>query len=439
METNWQFVICLVFATSAAVCIGRMWFSRWFNPLSIYSAIWGFCLGNYALRLIQYYPISATAWTYIGLAWVSLYLGAAAVLALCRSRRRSGQNTFVVDLQRLKNTVFGLSAIGSLGLIGQLVAISRQFGNPFVALVVNLGDVYGARISGELSGLSYVGDFSFAACALAGVYTAKVGRLTTVALLPLLLVTLQLIALAGRTGLGVAAVLFVVSFIYTPKTFRFRMSNPQKISLALAGILLVGGFFFVSSVRHLDVNFPGITPAMEEISQYAPFFPSIYANFSATPVAFSMYLSTPEESKSGFWGMYTVAPVFRFLARLGFPTGVPPYEENYYTPVPMNTGTYLKNVHSDFGFAGIVLFPFFLAAAVTFLIVRASVAPRLVGLVVLSNIFVLVVFAFAFNFMVLGDWYASMIVSTAAAFVVEHRSVGTERRTMSAQELSSSV
>lgn len=428
MEANWQMVVTLAAITSLAIYLGYVCFKRWFNPFSIYSAIWGFCLCNYELRLIQYYPISKIAWTYIGFAWVSIFFGSITGLLLSSRKNSSSTPELQVDLTRLRKVILGLSVLGGVGFIGQLVAITRQFGNPLIALILNSNDVYGARISGELSGLSYIGDCSYAACALAGIYTAKVSKITHVTIIPIVLVTLQLIALAGRTGLGIAAILFVTSFAYTPRSSRFQLSKVHKI-IATASIaaLLLGGFFFVSFSRHLNVDFPGITPAMEEISDYIPPFPSLYSNFSATPVAFSAYLSNPQDDGDHFWGMYTFAPVWRFLSHLGFRTGVAPYEESYYTPVPMNTGTYLKNVHSDFGFAGILIFPYLLGAAVTLLIMRASATPKLVGLVVLSHVFVLVVFTFAFDFMVLGDWYISAVVSVAGALMAKRTGLSRDR------------
>lgn len=428
MEANWSMIAVVAFATSMGVYMGRLWFKRWFNPLSIYSAIWGFCLCNYALGLIQYYPISLKAWVYIVIAWVSLYLGAATVLLQGPARKQSVYPTLAIDLNCMKKAIFALSVIGSLGLLSQLVAISREFGNPVVALIVNASDIYGARTSNELSALSYVGAFSFAACSLAGVYTAKAGKLTAVAVIPAILVAMQLVAVMGRTGLGMAAVLFLASYVHSPRTRGFRVSKWQRIVAVALVVILLAGFFLVSSVRKLDVDFPGITPSMERISEWVPFFPSLYSNFSATPVAFSMYLSNPEDKNAGFWGMYTFAPIFRFLSRLGFQKSVPPYEENYYTPVPVNTSTYLKNVHSDFGFAGILIFPYLLGAVTTLLIVRTSTRPRVTELVTLSNLYVLAVFAFSFNFMLLGDWYIGLAASILAAFAVDVQAARIDHR-----------
>jgi oligosaccharide repeat unit polymerase len=167
-----------------------------------------------------------------------------------------------------------------------------------------------------------------------------------------------------------------------------------------------------------------MTPAINRISEYVPVFPSLYSNLAAAPVAFSQYLDTPAERKSNLWGQYTFKPILRMLARWGFPFHIEYLEENYDTPVPMNTATYLKNVHSDFGFAGIVLFPYALGALATFLALRLGRKPTLVDLMLLSNLLLLILASPAVNLMVLGDWYISLVVSCTAGLLVQRRSAG---------------
>jgi oligosaccharide repeat unit polymerase len=425
MESNWSILVLLVLLTWIAVYIGRVWFKRWFNPLSVYSALWGFCLFNYELRLIQYYPISTTAWMYIVAAWVSLYLGAATVLFTGRALGQPSRVQLGVDLNRLKKGVFILSMVGAAGVVGQVIAVMQSFGGAIDAILLHSNDIYVARTSNELSGLPYAGAFSFAACALAGVHVAKSGKFTIVTFAPIVLVTIQLIFLMGRGGLGIAAILFLVSALHTPRDPGASAPRWQRmVGVALITALLGGAFALVSAIRGLGVDYPGNTQAMDRISEYIPVAPSIYSNFSATPVAFSLYLSSPEANKHGFWGMYTFAPVFRLLSKLGFPTSIPPYEEDYWTPVPMNTSTYLKNVYSDFGPAGIVLFPFFLGAASTAVISRIKSRRRLPDVIILSNMYVIIVFSFAFNFMLLGEWFIAMAASVLTSILVargDHR------------------
>lgn len=408
-------VILLIIITFVAIYAGRILFHRWFNPLSIYSALWGFCLCNYELGLIQYYSISITAWCYITAAWIALYLGSAIVILLMAPTRDVRPVRLLANTDRIKKAILVLSAIGLVGLASQLLAVRREFGSVINAIFANANDLYSARTANQISGIPYAGSFSYAACTLAGIYVAKLGRFTLTAVLPIVLIAIQTVFVMGRTGLGIAAVLFFAAAVYTPRDPGMRTPRWQRrAGVSILATFLVGAFVLISSVRGLSTNFPGTTPEMERISEYIPSAPSLYSNFSATPVAFSMYLSAPHEEQNDLWGMYTFAPLFRFLARLGFPTTVANYEENYWTPVPMNTATYLKNIYSDFGPAGILLFPLFLGGALTFLIFRSRVNPGLATLALLSNFYVLIVFSFAFNFMLLGDWYIGVFVAIFA-------------------------
>lgn len=417
MEANWIAIAALTMFTGVAVSVARLLFRRWINPLSAYSALWGFCLINYEFRLIQYYPISIAAWSYIYIAWFSLYLGAGLILLI--GPRISVTPRFLLNAEsnKLKTAVLILSVIGSAGVVGQIISVSHTFG--VAAVLMNPGDIYRARIGNEMSGIPYAGAFSFAACTLAGIHVAKAGKFTSFTIIPVVLVTLQLLFMMGRTGLGIAAVLFLVPLLYVPRDPGAVTPRWQWIGGGAAlAVTLSGAFVFVSAIRGLQVDFPGITPTMDRISEYVPFAPSLYSNFSATPVAFSQYLDSPEANKTGFWGMYTFAPVFRGASKLGFATEVPAYEENYWTPVPMNTSTYLKNVYSDFGPMGICLFPLMLGALTMYLVQTISAEPRMLAIVILANVYVLVVFSFAFDFMLLGDWYIGIMAGVIAALIV---------------------
>jgi oligosaccharide repeat unit polymerase len=420
MEANWLMIVLLASGSSIAAYIGRVWFNRWFNPLSLYSALWGFCLCSYELRLIQYEPVSRLAWIYIILAWVSLYLGAASIFATQSFRGQPAARPFPVELFRLRKAIVVLSAIGGIGVADQIRAVASNFGNPFVAVFVNAGEIYLGRVSGELSWIPYAGALLFVGSSLAGVYTARVGRLTMLASVPLVLETISNILGMFRGGVVMAAFLFLVSYLYTPKPNRFKAKRWQKIlALSLSVAILVSGFVFVSATRGLGVDFPGITPAMEKITESIPVFPSIYSNFSATPVALSMYLKSPEEDKTGHWGEFALWPLMRLLARLGLSKAEPLYEEVYYTPVPMNTGTYLKNIDSDFGISGIILFPYLLGTIMTALALRTRTDFRLLDVMVLANLYLIVVFSFVVNFMQQGSWYVSVAGSIVTGIVVK--------------------
>lgn len=406
-------VAFMAFVSTIAVYVGRMWFKRWFNPLSLYSFAWGFCLALYELRLIQYERVSAMAWLFILVAWGSLYLGA--LIAKLASPSESQPASGRTNLQRMKWAILALTAIGAVGVLSEMLVLYREFGNVFEAVFYNASDVYLARTDNALAYLPYVGSAFYPAVSLAGCYAAETGSFGLVCMAPFFFMALHNLFGMGRAGLGIGAMLFLVCYLYTP---RKPVSVKKKILIgATATAILVGGFFAVSLTRSLQVDFPGRTDAIDSISEYVPIFPSLYSNFSAPPVALSLYLAAPEKQHP--WGAYTLAPVLRFVSRLGLPVYVQPYEENYYTPVPMNTSTYVKNIYSDFGMAGIVLLPLILGIASV--VLSLKVQGNLVAKLLLANLYVYLAFSVLYSVTVLGDWYIGLIVGVIVGALIDRR------------------
>jgi oligosaccharide repeat unit polymerase len=422
VEANWLMLMVLACVTFVAIYISRVLFKRWFNPLSLYSFVWGFGLCCYELRLIQYERISLQAWVYIATAWVSIFLGAATILFIQGSKARRIVRGPQVNLNHLKWAILLLSSVSFIGLLDEIWVMTRQFGGLYDAIIANAGELYLSRSSAEVAYIPYVGAFAYAACSLSGAYMAFLGRVTLLGLFPILLMTAMQIFAMSRIGLAIAALLFLASYLLARKDIRLRITRWQRIlAFGLGAMILSSGFVLVSTTRGLGVDFPGKTPALEAISDYIPVFPSLYSAVSASPVAFSMYLAAPEASKTRRWGQYTFAPVLRFLSKLGFPTYVERLEENYYTPVHSNVSTYLKNVDSDFGLMGIVLFPYILGLVATFISLRIDREFRLLDIVLLSNLYIIVAFSFFFNLMYLGDWYVSLLVGTFSAYFLRRR------------------
>jgi oligosaccharide repeat unit polymerase len=360
-----------------------------------------------------------SAWIYIFVAWVCLYLGAATVLHLGNTSIRSDEPLLDVDIGRLKVAITVLSAIGIIAVVDQAIVLQRYFGNVFTAVLFQPGDVYGGRITNEFVFMPYAGPCLLAGAGLSGIYIAATGKFSVRAVAPLILEVLRNILAMSRGGVVIAGFMFLICFVYTPRKWRFKVAKWQLATgMILASVLLVGQVIFVSATRGLEVDFPGRTDAMDAISEYVPIFPSIYSNFSATPVAFSMYLATPQEARQGFWGMHTFAPIFRILGKLGFGTDVEAREENYYTPVPMNTSTYLRDIDSDFGISGVVLFPYALGLLTAYFFRKIRQKPSVLFILLLADFSLLMASSYAINLMFMGDWYVITIAGAICALAV---------------------
>jgi oligosaccharide repeat unit polymerase len=421
-------IVVLLMGTIASGYLGRHLYRRWLNPLSIYSFIWGLCLISYELRLLQYYAISGTAWLYIGLAWCSFHLGAGTAFLWVDHNTGATPAYSHFNFRRLRTAIIILCFLGIIVILSQIIVLRREFGSVLDAVLFHSNDIYLGRTGGEFSFFPYVGACLFAANSLSGAYTAKTGRISCLSVVPMLLEAVNAIFGMARGGVLIAGFLFATSFLLTPRTQRSSIKMTRfayGVGLLIVS-LVVGEVSFVNSTRRLQTDFPGKTNAMEVISEYVPPAPSLYSNVSATVVAFSLYLDSPKSSRTGFWGMNTFAPIYRLLAKLGFPTQVPIYEENYYTPVPMNTSTYLKDVDSDFGLSGVAVFPYCLGLATSFLALRIATSSRLVHIVLLSHLALIITASFAINLMFTGDWPISVLVGVVASLAVEGRKSNTQ-------------
>lgn len=426
-------IIVLILLTTAAIAIGRTMLGRWFNHLSIYSVIWGTALILVQTELIHYDRISELAWFEILAAWLCLYLGSATTLLLRGSAPQTPETLDQRWVLRLKTALWVFSIVGVIGVMAQARSVSNVFGGLGVAVFLEGNSLYHARVDYPdlgLAGMSYVGAFAPAACALAGIYTAKLGKLTIAGLLPLTIVAITCVLEMGRATLILAAVWFIAAFVHTPRV-RFSIKKWQTaIAVALILGVLVGGFGLINGTRGLSVSDYSVSPVMERASEAVPLLPPIFFYSTGAVVGFSDYLSHQDKNPSAFWGMYTFAPLWRVASHFGMNTAVPFYEENYYTPYDINVLTYLKNVHSDFGPLGVLLFPYFLGMLMTWLKLKLDERFSPLLAVLIAHGYLIICFSFIENVMFLGLWYFSLGLGAAAAYYV---SFDSSRRKLSSQ------
>lgn len=425
--------LLFVLAGAAGAALGRALLGRWFNHLTLYALVWGGALALYAAGLIHYYPITWQAWASIAIAAAELALGAVTVILLARRPREADAalpRPPVVPERTLAIAILALTACAALAMGLQWVFLARRFGGIGGALFQSVNERYQMRVAGETGGIPYAGALALTAAAFAGIHTARIRRLDLVGLLPLVVVALQGVTAAGRMGMGVGGALFVATLILARRRTGAATAAPPAlrsgpvsrlgpaIGLVVVLAVLIGGFSFVSGARGLVTDLPGVDPAMARYARYVPFVPSLYGSLSVGPPTFSEYLKAGAPRVAP--GAYSFAPFLRGLRRLGVGPGVPYYEEQYFTPVPSNTGTWLKNTYAEFGAPGIVALPFLVGALAAWLMVRTRQG-RLSTLVVLAHVLAVVIFSFSFNIMVLGDWWVSALVGWLLAAALDRR------------------
>lgn len=407
-------IACLLLWSAAMLKLAHWICGRWLNHLSLYTVIWSTSIFAYDLHLIEYHHIVFEAWVYVFVAWIALYLGTA-IVKLGFTAAPAGQHaakTFPnLNLNRLR---WAILLLGGAGLASTAVlamnAVKALGANGIIAALTEYGSqIYDLRFNGELSGLTYVAFLPYAGCVLSGIYTARLGRITLAALLPVFAMLADGFISMQRLGMFVGVLLFSFSYLLTPKPAKLYVPRWQKVGIACVVLL---AFFMVTVSRAPTQVFGGESASLVDTGDVVPGLSSLFFYASGPIPCFSEYLKHPEQDGKYLWGRYMFASIYRFASKFGFDTYVPYYSAFYYTPIPDNAATYLREVHRDFGGSAIFLFPFGLGFLIAFLEVRG---PSIFSVILGSFLYLVIFFSCHFNFIGGGGWYFPLPIALLIA------------------------
>ena len=402
---------------SGMLLVARWLCGRWLNHLSLYTTVWTASLFALSLNLIHYHHIVLEAWIYIFVAWLSIYLGTAIVRLM--SPRTANREFPDLNMKRLRTAilVLSLTGLGSTAMLAMNIVRMLDAEGLFVALMENGNQIYGMRFEGEVSGLMYLVFLPYAGCVLAGIYTARLGKITLTGTMPLAVMLLDGIVSMQRAGMFVGAVLLFLAYLFTPKASKSHVPIWQKIT-AVSVVLVV--FLLVTASRGGAASFEGETQTLADAGDSVSVLPSLYFYASGPVACFSEYLKNPGRDGKALWGRYMFASIYRFLSKFGLDTYVPYYQNFYYTPEPINVGTYLRELHRDFGGVAVFVFPFLLGLSISIF----ECSSRGVGsIVILSFLYLVVFFSFNMNFIGSGGWYFPLPIALFVGAAVKVRKV----------------
>ncbi len=412
--------------------VGRFLFGRWYNHVSLYALVWGAGLALYELRLINYAPLKSEVWLMILYAWIAFALGSV-VYILARSAARvpniervtaiSAHSRFM-ESRLLAIFTFILSIVALATTLQHWSVLIDQFGS-VTDVLMNGYKVYRMRVADQLPGMiPYFDSFSLTASFFGGLYSSRVGKIKPLTLLPLFIVIVEDIGIAGRAKMLMAAILFTSAyFIAKVGQVRTRTAQPGRWKRLLATGLIVAIFLvaaeFVRNIRGAFESFYGASRKLSKLEDYAFLTPSLYMYLSSHFGVFNAYWKA--EAEHPFPGSNTFAPLFRVLAKWELAESVPYYQRFYNIPFSSNTGTYLRELHADFGAAGILVVPFLLSLACTILWVRLRHRFRLATVSLLTHLYVIVIFSFLYQATRLGYWVVSLVIAWAISSFIDQR------------------
>lgn len=426
------------------VVLGRSMFGGWFNHVGMYGFIWGSSLALFHVGLIAYYPLETETWMAIAAGWGAFVLGSAVIVGARYAALREGRaavtssgGAHAVDPSQLVRILWIVNVITVADAIYELYNVSRILGG--VSNILALGNLlYSLRSHEGIPGaIPYVGTLTMTGSLLAGYYTAKVGKLRLVAIVAVLTAIMISVASMVRASLIMAAILFLTGYLVERKKGSpvsgkgYGLKLKRVLSIFAMVVLIVAAMELIRGNRGMTEGFEGETSTLKKLGVGAGSFitPSVFMYLTVHHGVLNQYLRKGTEDVPV--GHYTFAPVWRVLSRLGFDTYVKQHGQFYRVPMQANTGSYLRDLHADYGFAGLVFGPFLLGMVSSVYWYRFKKNYRLSDLVILGHVYVGVgmsLFAFMTQMGVwLGSLLFGLIISLLSTLIARRRS-GTERR-----------
>lgn len=414
--------ICLIIS-------GRFLFKQWINPLSLYIAPWTVVLVMFNLKLMAYDDLVTEAWAVIIVSVVAFLSGILVVFpVLMRSVKVPVKNEnlsyFGFTDGQFKALIVFFGVLGMIGALQHWMVLIKMFGTiQQVMMAANI--IYTMRVEEGFPGvLPYFSFFSYAGSLLVGARIAFRGKLGIIDTLPVLALILKEIANFGRAGLMAGFSELLIGFVICRMMVKYHNVPGHKINFRNFGfaflvlaILLVSSATTVRYFRRTTEDFKQSSQTLGSMSNNLILTPSIYLYLSGHVGALSKYLYLNNEK--ALFGENTFLPIYHILTKFHVYNKGGTYQKPYFIPIWINTGTYLREVHADFGPTGVLVIPFLLGFFSTYFWfkVRQSASPY--HFVILAQLLIVSVISFLMMFTRDAGFMLSHLV-LLMAFAVLH-------------------
>jgi oligosaccharide repeat unit polymerase len=417
-----------------SILIGRLFLGKWLNHLSFYCIIWTGLILMYELRLLPYIDIYPLAWFLIISAFLAFFLG---ILTITTARKLFknddlfGRKTnaqiplFIDNGKTVKYALILFTAIGLFAALQNWIVLLNMFGSiPGVFLNANI--IYKLNTAGGgIKGMvPFIANFGYVAVFFAAIYTAYRGRFSLLSFLPFVGIVLKEVATIGRAGMLLALMEFVIVFVLFRHLLRDDFKSRFKFSknnAIIATIVLI--VFFISAaslvrmVRIADESFTGANRKLTQMEDNIIITPTLYLYLSAHIGVLSKY--TASEGENTGFAQNTLLPAYNFLDRFDILERPSAYQRGYFIPMWVNTGTYIRELHADFGTLGAILGPYLLGLLLTFFWFKFYQNHRMIYFVLMVYLNIIVGFSFLVMITRTSYWIISMTLIIISILILE--------------------
>lgn len=401
------------------IILSKWLFSKWFNHLALYCIIMGGLIFTYELKLLPYPNVIPLAWFMLISSFLAFLLG---VVTVFTSRYLNQEKYSLEDKRSLVLNLFndGGRAIKYSILffcfIGLFVALHRwfiligKFGS-IQAVVLNAALVYKLNVQGEIKEfIPILPSFVYVGVFLSGIYTAYKGKFSFLSFFPILTIILKELTYFGRGEMLFSSMEFVFTFLLfrhllnkdSKKRFIFSKKNAFVAAILFLGLLIIASSF-VRVSRNARESYVGASRGLKQLNNNFLFSPSVYLYISCDVGVLSKYLELEKEENA--IGQNTFRVVYELLSKLNLAEKPDFFPRGYYIPMWTNSGTYIRDIHADFGVLGVLLIPFLLGLTMTWLWFLFYTKGSIYVLTFLVYLFLIVGFSFLIMVTRLNIWF----------------------------------
>lgn len=403
---------------------GKLIFKSWVNHLTVYSFVLGGLTFLYELKLLAYKELTTLTWFVLISSTVSFILGISTILSSRKlnlsSDNKSAKNFSEIPLFKDDGKVLKYSAV-FFSLVGLFVALHRWyiminiFGS-IPAVFVNAAWVYRINVKGEIKEfIPILPSFVYVGVFLSAVYTAYKGRFSFISFFPILCIILKELTYFGRGEMLFSTLEFFFTFFLTrnllsrEKNIKFKFSKINAgISILLLVALVITAASIVRTSRGVKESIRGSSQELKKLEDNFIISPSVYFYLSSDLGVLNQYLN--EEKETAKFGENTFRGIYYLLSKLRIVEEPQFFQKGYFIPYWSNTGTYIREIHADFGIWGVYLVPYILGILLTWLWYKFFNEKSFIVLAILVYLNLIVAFSFLMMTTRLNQWFLSQFL-----------------------------
>lgn len=426
-------LIIVAVVSILGIILGKLLLRKWINHLTIYSAIMGGLIFFYELKYLPYPDVIPLAWFFLVGSFLSFLFG---ILTIITARKLYSSEqilskqsniflpAFADDGKIVKYSILLFSFIGLFVAFQRWWVLINKFGS-ITDVLLNAGIIYRMNVQGEIKEfIPILPSFVYIAVFLSGVYTAYKGRFSFLTFLPFIGIVLKELTYFGRGEMLFSLLEFAFAFFLfrhllkddLSNRFKFSKRNAVFATTILIAFIVVSASF-VRTSRGATENYSGASKELRQLEENFIISPSVYLYLSSDVGVFTKYLE--DGSEKAKFGENTFRAFYYFLSKFNIVDEPNFFQKGYFIPMWTNTGTYVRELHADFGPAGVFIGPFLLGLLITWLYFKFYENKNLIVLVLLVYLYIIIAFSFLMMVTRLNQWFISQILIIAYLPIIE--------------------